>query len=80
MLPALASWRRRERADSAVADWRYRVSWAPVPEPAAAVLDGTWLLIAPAGHPTADLAQALGARGPRSGPSSSPPPTSTAPR
>ncbi|GAA2042501.1 hypothetical protein GCM10009839_51590 [Catenulispora yoronensis] len=63
LLPALASWRRRERADSAVADWRYRVSWAPVPEPAAAVLDGTWLLIAPAGHPTADLAQALGARG-----------------
>ena len=25
--PALASWRRRERGESAVAGWRYRVSW-----------------------------------------------------
>ncbi|GAA1985066.1 hypothetical protein GCM10009838_54020 [Catenulispora subtropica] len=47
LLPALASWRRRERADSAVADWRYRVSWVPVADAAAAVLNGTWLVVVP---------------------------------
>jgi mycoketide-CoA synthase len=58
LLPALASWRRRERGDSAVADWRYRVEWAPVTEPAAAVLGGTWLLLAGPGEP--DLTEACG--------------------
>ncbi|WP_220450130.1 type I polyketide synthase [Kitasatospora xanthocidica] len=43
-LGALTDWRRRERAGSAVADWRYRVSWAPVSE-SGAVLTGTWLLV-----------------------------------
>ncbi|WP_344663242.1 type I polyketide synthase, partial [Catenulispora subtropica] len=67
LLPALASWRRREREDSAVADWRYRVTWAPIPEPSAAVVEGTWLVIAPAGASdselTAGVAQALAHRG-----------------
>ncbi|WP_344659924.1 type I polyketide synthase, partial [Catenulispora subtropica] len=49
LLPALASWRRREREDSAVADWRYRVTWTPLGEPDAAVLAGTWLVVTPAG-------------------------------
>ncbi|MFD7924250.1 SDR family NAD(P)-dependent oxidoreductase, partial [Streptomyces sp. NPDC059740] len=44
-LPALADWRRREREDSAVADWRYRVTWEQVPDPAPAPLTGTWLLL-----------------------------------
>ncbi|MFE7632445.1 type I polyketide synthase [Kitasatospora sp. NPDC057518] len=44
VLPALADYRRRERAGSAVADWRYRVSWAPVSE-SNGVLAGTWLLV-----------------------------------
>ncbi|NUP48905.1 MAG: SDR family NAD(P)-dependent oxidoreductase, partial [Catenulispora sp.] len=47
LLPALASWRRRERADSAVADWRYRVSWVPLADPPTAILTGTWLVVAP---------------------------------
>ncbi|WP_438485489.1 type I polyketide synthase [Streptomyces sp. S186] len=69
VLPALASWRRRERDDSTVADWRYRVSWTPMPEPASAVLSGTWLLAVPAGQadtePARNCAQALADRGAR---------------
>ncbi len=49
ILPALTSWRRHERADSAVASWRYRISWTPLADPGAAVLAGTWLVVAPAG-------------------------------
>jgi acyl transferase domain-containing protein/acyl carrier protein len=45
VLPALASWRRRERADAVTADLRYRVTWTPIAEPAAATLSGTWLLV-----------------------------------
>ncbi|WP_344405146.1 SDR family NAD(P)-dependent oxidoreductase, partial [Streptomyces longisporus] len=52
VLPALASWRRRELDRSVTAGWRYRVSWAPVAEPDSPVLHGTWLLVAPA-EPTA---------------------------
>ncbi|MBO2456942.1 type I polyketide synthase [Actinomadura violacea] len=48
VLPVLASWRQRERADAVTNAWRYRVSWTPVPDPDAAELDGTWLLVAPA--------------------------------
>ncbi|WP_206505724.1 type I polyketide synthase [Streptomyces chrestomyceticus] len=49
VLPALASWRRRELDRSATADWRYRTVWSPVAEPDARVLTGTWVLLAPAG-------------------------------
>jgi pimaricinolide synthase PimS2 len=55
VLPALASWRRRERSDSAVADWRYRISWVPVTDPGSAVLSGTWLIVVPAGQREAAL-------------------------
>jgi acyl transferase domain-containing protein/D-arabinose 1-dehydrogenase-like Zn-dependent alcohol dehydrogenase/acyl carrier protein/GDP-D-mannose dehydratase len=48
LVPALASWRRRERDESATVGWRYRVAWAPVPEPAAVTLSGTWLVVIPA--------------------------------
>ncbi|NUP51007.1 MAG: SDR family NAD(P)-dependent oxidoreductase, partial [Catenulispora sp.] len=54
LLPALASWRRRERADSAATDWRYRITWSAVPDPDAAVLAGTWLAVVPAGSGHAD--------------------------
>ncbi|MFC8718740.1 type I polyketide synthase, partial [Kitasatospora sp. NPDC057198] len=50
VLPALASWRRRERERSATADWRYRVTWAPVTEPGTGALSGSWLVVVPAGH------------------------------
>ncbi|HTF54252.1 MAG TPA: type I polyketide synthase, partial [Pseudonocardia sp.] len=36
-------------------DWRYRVSWVPVPDPAPAALRGTWLVVAPAGGPGTEL-------------------------
>jgi len=45
VLPALKSWRRRERAGSAVADWRYHITWTAGAEPATAALSGTWLLV-----------------------------------
>ncbi|MFD2488070.1 type I polyketide synthase, partial [Amycolatopsis jiangsuensis] len=45
VLPALVSWRRRERAESAVADWRYRVTWSVVPEPESVRLSGTWVVV-----------------------------------
>ncbi|HET6703396.1 type I polyketide synthase, partial [Amycolatopsis sp.] len=45
VLPALASWRRRERADAETANLRYRVTWTPIAEPAPATLSGTWLLV-----------------------------------
>ncbi|MBC3839577.1 hypothetical protein GXW82_03195 [Streptacidiphilus sp. 4-A2] len=66
VVPALASWRRRERDDSATAGWRYRVSWVPVPDPAATALHGTWLVLTPDGGHTelrAECLRALSARG-----------------
>ncbi|WP_307805858.1 type I polyketide synthase [Streptomyces chrestomyceticus] len=67
VLPALASWHRRELDRSATADWRYRTVWSPVAELDARVLSGTWLVTVPVGTAAADLAQAcieaLSARG-----------------
>ena len=45
LLPALATWRRRERDRSAVDTWRYRVTWAPIADPELAALAGTWLVV-----------------------------------
>ncbi|MBC3839589.1 hypothetical protein GXW82_03280 [Streptacidiphilus sp. 4-A2] len=54
VLPALASWRRRERGRSLTADWRYRISWVPVADRRPAALSGTWLVVTgPAGADTA---------------------------
>ena len=47
VLPALASWRRRERDRSVTEGWRYRVRWVPVAEPDVAALPGTWLVVTP---------------------------------
>ncbi|GAA2563308.1 hypothetical protein GCM10010295_61880 [Streptomyces intermedius] len=44
LLPALSSWRRRSREDSALARLRYRLDWRPTVVPDAA-LGGTWLLV-----------------------------------
>jgi candicidin polyketide synthase FscD len=67
VLPVLASWRRRGREETAVAGWRYRVSWVPVPEAGPGTLTGTWLLAAPGGHDglAGDLAAAMTAAGGR---------------
>ncbi|MEU6239281.1 acyltransferase domain-containing protein, partial [Kitasatospora sp. NPDC047058] len=66
VLPALASWRRRELDRSLTANWRYRGGWAAIAEPDARVLSGTWLVVAPAGSAgdlTQQSAAALAARG-----------------
>ena len=47
---------RRQDTD----DWRYRVSWAPVPDPEPAMLGGEVLLVVPAGQAASDLAAASG--------------------
>ncbi|MGW5724147.1 type I polyketide synthase [Amycolatopsis sp. NPDC003865] len=44
VLPALAGWRHRRTELSTVDQWRYRITWHPVPEPAPA-LPGTWLVV-----------------------------------
>ncbi|MGN9788878.1 beta-ketoacyl synthase N-terminal-like domain-containing protein [Nonomuraea sp. ZG12] len=53
VVPAMASWRRRERDRSTVADWRYRVAWTPIADPAPTPLSGTWLVLAPTPAPAA---------------------------
>ncbi|MFF1465844.1 SDR family NAD(P)-dependent oxidoreductase, partial [Streptomyces sp. NPDC058330] len=58
VLPALASWRRREQDRSTTANWRYRVTWAPIAEPDADRLSGTWLVVAPAERTATVLTQA----------------------
>ncbi|MFI6093873.1 type I polyketide synthase [Streptomyces sp. NPDC051218] len=71
VLPALAAWRRREREKDVTGNWRYRVTWAPLTDPAPAALTGTWLVAAPAEQAdgTRELTQAcvraLAARGAR---------------
>ncbi|MFK0259617.1 type I polyketide synthase, partial [Streptomyces sp. NPDC090445] len=47
LLPALSAWRRQSQERSAVDGWRYRITWKPAPEPAAARLSGTWLVAVP---------------------------------
>ncbi|MEU5950147.1 type I polyketide synthase, partial [Micromonospora sp. NPDC047465] len=49
LLPVLAGWRRQRQEHSLLDGWRYRADWQVTPEPAAARLDGTWLLALPAG-------------------------------
>ncbi|WP_442906959.1 type I polyketide synthase [Kitasatospora sp. NBC_01246] len=63
VLPALASWRRRELDRLVTTDWRYRTAWSAVAEPDARVLSGTWLVVVPAGAGEQPCAAALAARG-----------------
>ncbi|MFJ9785950.1 type I polyketide synthase [Amycolatopsis sp. NPDC101161] len=62
VLPALAQYRKRRHEQSVVDDWRYRIAWRPSTPPEAN-LSGRWLVIAPAGHPVADLIDGLAAHG-----------------
>ncbi|MET7370851.1 type I polyketide synthase, partial [Streptomyces sp. NPDC005566] len=43
-LPALTSWRRQRREQTAVDSWRYRIAWKPLAGPAPAALPGTWVV------------------------------------
>jgi pimaricinolide synthase PimS2 len=59
MLPVLAAWRRRGQAQSAVAGWRYGITWQPVTGlRGGVVLTGRWLLVIPAALAAADLTRA----------------------
>ncbi|GAB1818703.1 type I polyketide synthase [Herbidospora sp. RD11066] len=64
LLPVLADWRRRERDRSATDTWRYRITWAPVPEPVPGRLSGTWLLVSgPGQERTEELRKVLEGHG-----------------
>ncbi|HEY0933077.1 MAG TPA: SDR family NAD(P)-dependent oxidoreductase, partial [Trebonia sp.] len=61
LVPALASWRRRERAESATSGWRYRATWTPVTASRRAALSGPWLVVVPETGPERAAAAALAA-------------------
>ena len=65
VLPALASWRQRQRGETVTAGWRYQLSWPTLPGLPPTPLTGTWLLVAgPTQRELADTcAGALGAAG-----------------
>ncbi|MFH8387789.1 SDR family NAD(P)-dependent oxidoreductase, partial [Kitasatospora sp. NPDC018058] len=69
-LPALAAWRSRSREESAADGWRHGFAWRPLPQPVQPpVLDGSWLVVSPAGaatrEPGAAVVRALAAHGAR---------------
>jgi acyl transferase domain-containing protein len=47
-LPVLSRWRQRQRQQTVLDRWRYRVTWQPFPDPEPAPLAGRWLLVIPA--------------------------------
>ncbi|MFD5698726.1 type I polyketide synthase [Streptomyces lasiicapitis] len=60
VLPVLSTWRRQRRESAEVDALRYRVSWKPLGQaPAAARLDGTWLLVVPDRGADADWTDAV---------------------
>ncbi|WP_066370954.1 type I polyketide synthase [Herbidospora mongoliensis] len=58
LLPALSSWHKRRRQDSAVESWRYQVTWKPLTGEKAASLTGRWLLVVPEEHPLVQQVEA----------------------
>ncbi|MFI9201286.1 type I polyketide synthase [Streptomyces sp. NPDC053048] len=50
VLPALSSWRRRNREQTTVDSRRYRVTWKPATELKSPALSGTWLVVLPAAY------------------------------
>ena len=62
VLPALAAWRAQRRETDPADDWRYEVSWKPLPlRPG--TLTGTWLLVTAEGAADDDVHAALAERG-----------------
>ncbi|MGW4378231.1 type I polyketide synthase, partial [Streptomyces albidoflavus] len=58
VLPALSSWRSRQRQQTAVDQWRYHVTWKPVPVAGTAGgLGGRWLLAVPDNLADSETAQ-----------------------
>ncbi|WP_342778246.1 type I polyketide synthase [Streptomyces botrytidirepellens] len=50
ILPGLTAWRRRKHEQSTVDDWRYQVTWTPLPALPRATLSGTWLVVTAEGE------------------------------
>ncbi|MFF9520717.1 type I polyketide synthase [Streptomyces achromogenes] len=48
VVPALAAWHERRRADAAADGWRYRVAWEPLAPAATPARGGHWLAVVPA--------------------------------
>ncbi|WP_405824957.1 SDR family NAD(P)-dependent oxidoreductase [Streptomyces sp. NBC_00838] len=69
VLPALSAWRRSYQERQALADWRYRVTWKPLPTPVTqqptTPLPGTWLLLTRPGDGTTNLSAAVNRAGGR---------------
>ncbi|MEV8019755.1 type I polyketide synthase [Streptomyces sp. NPDC086554] len=70
LVPALSAWRRRRQERTVLDDWRYRVTWRPLPGSAVtAPLAGTWLVVNSSGQDatgtewTESLTSALTERG-----------------
>ncbi|MEW2527030.1 type I polyketide synthase [Streptomyces sp. NPDC047071] len=53
VLPRLSAWRSKQRNRSTADAWRYRIDWRPVAA-GPRRLDGTWLVVAPAGESRAE--------------------------
>ncbi|MFI1913807.1 type I polyketide synthase [Nocardia sp. NPDC020380] len=62
-LPALSAWRRGLRERSVVDAWRYRVTWKSLPHNEFTPLNGTWLVVSPAGTDRRAAVEALTAHG-----------------
>ncbi|MDA2812315.1 SDR family NAD(P)-dependent oxidoreductase [Nocardiopsis sp. RSe5-2] len=62
VLPALADWRRRRRADREQDALRYREEWVRTPVAGRPALEGTWLLVAERGGNGAAVARACDRR------------------
>ncbi|MEV4617039.1 SDR family NAD(P)-dependent oxidoreductase, partial [Kitasatospora sp. NPDC049258] len=61
VLPALATWWDRRLAATAADSWRHRITWRPVPDPAAPALDGSWLIVTAEEHRAHPWTEALAA-------------------
>ncbi|WP_449273551.1 type I polyketide synthase [Kitasatospora purpeofusca] len=49
LVPTLAEWARGRAGDRTADNWRYRVTWKPLPAAERTPLTGGWLVVAPAG-------------------------------
>ncbi|MFI9382165.1 type I polyketide synthase [Kutzneria sp. NPDC052558] len=50
VLPALSTWRRKQREQSVADEWRYQITWRQAKDTAPPVLAGDWLVVAPKGE------------------------------
>ncbi|BFU44973.1 type I polyketide synthase [Krasilnikovia sp. MM14-A1004] len=63
VLPALAAWRIRRRADATIDSWIHHETWQPLTGLGGTASTGSWLVVAPGADPDAPaVAAALGAR------------------